>query len=55
VASIFLSHSSKDKRFARRLARDLQDRGVKVWIDEAAMLIGDSLITKIEQGIREMD
>ncbi|MBO9499537.1 MAG: toll/interleukin-1 receptor domain-containing protein [Novosphingobium sp.] len=54
-ASIFLSHSHKDKPFVRRLAGDLQKRGVRVWVDEAEMLIGDSLIGKIGEAIDTMD
>ena len=53
--SIFLSHSSKDKSFARRLARDLEARGLRVWIDEAEMLPGDSLIRSQEQAIQSTD
>jgi hypothetical protein len=55
LASIFLAHSSKDKQFARRLAKDIRNHDVRVWLDEAEMLIGDSLIQRIEQGIREME
>jgi len=40
-----------DKPFVRRLASDLIDSGVKVWLDEAEILIGDSLIEKIGRGI----
>lgn len=50
-ASAFLCHSSADKEQARRLAIDLATRGVRPWIDEAEIKIGDSLIEKIEQGI----
>lgn len=53
--SIFLSHSHKDKPFVRRLADDLKRRGVRVWVDEAEMLIGDSLISKIGDAIDSMD
>lgn len=55
MPKIFLSHSSKDKKFARRLARDLQTTGVSVWIDEAEMFVGDSLIRKLEHAIRNTD
>lgn len=54
AASIFLSHSHKDKPFVRRLARDLESRGVRVWIDEAEMMIGDSLVAKIGAAIDSM-
>lgn len=51
MASIFLSHSSKDKPFARKLAHDLTIYGITVWLDEARMKVGDSLIHKIAEGI----
>src|SRR5262245_47518889 len=52
---IFLSHSHADKDFARRLAQDLVKAGVRVWIDDAEIFLGDSLIEKIRRGIDEMD
>ena len=48
---MFLSHSHEDKEFARKLAKDLTARGARVWIDEAEIRIGDSLIEKIREGI----
>lgn len=54
MISIFLCHSSKDKGFARRLSEDLKNNGIKVWIDEAEIKVGDSLIEKIEEGIEEL-
>jgi hypothetical protein len=52
--SIFMSHTGVDKPFVRKLRRDLMDRGVsKVWVDEAEIEVGDSLITKIEEGMKE--
>lgn len=53
--SIFLSHTAADKPFVRRLARDLDSHGVKYWLDEAEIKIGESLIEKIRQGINEVD
>jgi len=53
--SLFLCHSAKDKDFAHRLATDLNARGIGVWIDEAEMRIGDSLIGKIEEAIDQVD
>jgi len=50
--SIFLSHTSDDKPFARRLRKDLLNHGVpRVWLDEAEIQIGDSLIAKIDEGL----
>lgn len=49
---IFLSHTSADKPFVRRLRDDLIARGVPVWLDEAEIQIGDSLTEKIEEGMK---
>jgi hypothetical protein len=51
----FLSHSSKDKAFVRKLAADLVANGVKVWIDEQRILVGDSIPEKVAQGLAESD
>lgn len=55
MSSIFLSHSHTDKLFARRLAADLRKAGHAVWIDEAEINIGDSLIEKISEGLDQVD
>jgi TatD DNase family protein len=52
---VFISHSWEDQAVARRLAADLSHYGARVWIDEAEILVGDSLIEKIRQGIDDMD
>lgn len=53
--SVFLSHNHRDKEFARRLARDLSARGAQVWLDEAVMYLGDSLLDKIGGDISKAD
>ena len=55
MGSIFLSHSSKDKFFVRELAERLRGYGVKVWLDEAEIKVGESLSTKIGKAIDEND
>ena len=55
AAKVFLSHNSLDKLFARRLASTLEASGVQVWIDEAEILPGDSLLGKIELAIDRVD
>ena len=55
MSSIFLSHNSQDKSFARHLGKDLAKFGIKTWIDEAEIKVGDSLIEKISQGVEEME
>ena len=54
VAFIYF-HSSKDKPFVRKLAADLVASGVKVWLDEQRILVGDSVPEKIAQGLAESD
>lgn len=53
--SVFLSHNHRDKPFVRKLARDLESHGIRFWLDEAEMKIGDSLIQKIREGIDSVD
>ena len=55
MSKAFLSHSSRDSVFVRRLASDLAGHGVSVWIAEACIGIGDSLIDKISIGLEESD
>jgi len=40
---IFISHSSSDKDFAVKLANDLKEMGIQVWIDEFQIKVGDSI------------
>ena len=51
----FISHSARDKPFVRRLAADLVAHGVKVWLDEQRLLVGDSIPEKIAQGLADSD
>jgi len=52
---VFISHSSYDKSFARRLADVLNANDISVWIDEMSLSLGDNIIQKIEDGIRSSD
>jgi hypothetical protein len=51
----FISHSTRDKPFVRKLAADLVAHGIKVWLDEQRLLVGDSIPEKIAQGLAESD
>ncbi|WP_067937022.1 toll/interleukin-1 receptor domain-containing protein [Alicyclobacillus kakegawensis] len=55
MAKIFLSHSSKDKEFVRKLAADLKELGHDIWFDEWEIRVGDSIVSKINQGIADAD
>lgn len=52
---IFLCHASKDKKFVRRLSEELQENGIDTWLDENEILVGQSFINRMEEGIRESD
>lgn len=52
MPSLFLSHSSADKTFVEKLAKDLEGVGVNVWFDKWEIKVGDSLTGKIEEGLQ---
>lgn len=52
---VFLSHSSIDKPFIRQLASDLSKENILVWLDEQQIQVGDSISSKISQGLVESD
>jgi uncharacterized protein YjbI with pentapeptide repeats len=53
--SCFVSYSSKDESFARRLHADLQDNAVRCWFAPEDMKIGDDIWNRIDQTIRVYD
>ena len=53
MKSVFLSYTSTDKHFVRRLAADLQSRDCEVWFDEWVIKAGDSIVQKIQNGIAD--
>ena len=48
---LFLSYSRQDRDLAKRLARDLKARDLKVWWDRWEMEVGDSLPRKIAEAV----
>jgi hypothetical protein len=51
---VFISHASEDKQtVAKPLAEALTQRGFKVWYDEYELKIGDRLLEKIDEGLRD--
>lgn len=51
---LFISHASEDKDpIVRPLAILLEKLGLRVWYDETAIEIGDSLSASIDKGLRE--
>jgi hypothetical protein len=52
---LFLSYTKKDSEQVRKLAHDLRDQGVSVWLDEWEIKVGDSITQKIQKGIKDSD
>jgi hypothetical protein len=52
---VFISHSSKDKPIVRRLTADLTNEGIKVWLDEQSIMVGDSISERISQALAKSD
>ncbi|WP_439380848.1 toll/interleukin-1 receptor domain-containing protein [Amycolatopsis lexingtonensis] len=51
MAAIFISHSSSNKSFVKRLAMDLAQRGFEVWYDEWRLDIGARLTETIRASV----
>src|SRR5947207_1226969 len=50
---VFLSHSAKDKTLVRVVAERLRADGLRVWFDEWAIIPGDNIPAKIEEGLEQ--
>ncbi|MBF0549706.1 MAG: toll/interleukin-1 receptor domain-containing protein [Deltaproteobacteria bacterium] len=48
---IFLSHSSKDKQFVDWLHDKLRSANLELWYDKYEILVGDSILEKIYEGL----
>lgn len=55
MAKVFMSHSSKDRPFVRRLSEDLRKVGHEPWLDEWEIKVGECIASKISHGINEAD
>ncbi len=53
--SCFISYSHADKPFARRIFDSLQNRGIRCWLDEKAILPGQDIFDEVDRGIRLWD
>ena len=53
--SCFISYSHGDKLFARRLHDQLQGRGIRCWLDEHQLKLGDDIYESVDRGIRLWD
>ncbi len=52
---IFMSHSSRDKAFVRRLNKDLKSHAFQTWLDEENIPFGKSIPEEIQRGLDSSD
>jgi tetratricopeptide (TPR) repeat protein len=52
---VFLSHSTKDKEFVRRLAEEFERELITPWLCEVDIIPGDNFVSEIEQGLSSSD
>lgn len=52
---VFLSHSSNDKSIVVSVALDLKERGIETWLDAFDILPGESIVSKINQGLNDCE
>jgi glycine cleavage system H protein len=53
ATQVFISHDSQDASFAHRLANDLQQLGVRVWIAPDSIRPGEGWVEAINRGLEE--
>lgn len=53
MAKVFISHRTADMALATRLAKELEAAGHTVWLDDWEIGIGDSIIGKMNEGLRD--
>jgi hypothetical protein len=49
---VFISHSSKDRAMAEKIAQHLTSKGLQVWYDHWEILVGHDIVDKVYDGIR---
>jgi uncharacterized protein YjbI with pentapeptide repeats len=53
--SCFISYSHADEKFAHRLHAQLQDQGIRCWLDRHQLLPGDDIYDQVQSGIKHWD
>ena len=48
---LFISYSHKDAEFVNNLRTELKILGIKIWLDEKVINVGDSVVSEIRKGI----
>jgi len=53
--NLFLCHASEDKPFVERLVRELDKRALFAWYDKREIFVGDSIVEKVNDGLKSCD
>lgn len=53
--SLFVCHASEDKPFVEKLVTELDRRAMFAWYDKREILVGDSIVEKINTGLSNAD
>lgn len=48
---VFVCHATENKPFVNELAAELEDLGVRLWVDAAVIRLGDSIRQQIDYGL----
>lgn len=51
--TVFLSHSSRDKETVRKLTQEFKKQNITYWVDEEQITFGDTIVSKIEDGLQK--
>ncbi len=51
MTDVFISHSYQDKPLVKRLAKQLRDEGLSIWLDEESLLPGSDIVASLSQAI----
>ena len=53
---VFICHASEDKEsFVKNFADNLFKKGIDAWVDEYEIHFGDSIIEKVNEGLKNSD
>jgi hypothetical protein len=52
---VFISYARADSPFVERLCAELEARNLQIWLDVKDIKVGDSIVSRIEDGIRDSD
>ena len=51
MANVFISHRKADDLEAEKLAKEIQNEGHQVWLDQWKINLGDSIIGRMNEGL----